>query len=64
VVRKRDHITLMLKSLHWLPVKFRIDFKVLLFVYKALIGLAPSTSVILLFPTLLLEFSVSPINGF
>lgn len=40
-VRKRDHITPVLQSLHWLPVKFRIDFKILLFVYKVLSGLAP-----------------------
>ena len=29
------------QSLHWLPVAFRIDFKVNLFVFKALNGLAP-----------------------
>ena len=29
-------------NLHWLPVEFRITFKVLLLVYKALHGLAPS----------------------
>jgi len=28
--------------LHWLKVKFRIDFKILLFVFKALNGLAPA----------------------
>ena len=28
-------------NLHWLPVKFRIDFKILLLTYKAIIGLAP-----------------------
>ncbi len=28
-------------SLHWLPVTFRIDFKVLLLVYKSLNGLGP-----------------------
>ena len=28
-------------SFHWLPIKFRIQFKVLLLVYKALNGLAP-----------------------
>ena len=39
--RKRDHITPILASLHWLPVRFRIQFKTLLFVYKALNGLAP-----------------------
>ena len=31
----------MLKSLHWLPVCQRIDFKILLLVYKALNGLGP-----------------------
>ena len=31
-----DHITPVLKSLHWLPVLKRIDFKVLLLVYRAL----------------------------
>ena len=40
--RRRDHITPVLKSLHWLPVQFRIDFKVLLLVYKCLNGLGPS----------------------
>ena len=39
--RKREHITPVLASLHWLPVNFRIDFKILLFVFKALHGLAP-----------------------
>lgn len=40
--RKREHITPVLASLHWLPVHFRIHFKILLFAYKALNGLAPS----------------------
>ena len=39
--KMREHITPILASLHWLPVVFRIDFKVLLLVYKALNGLAP-----------------------
>uniref|UniRef100_A0AAQ4QM23 Reverse transcriptase domain-containing protein n=1 Tax=Gasterosteus aculeatus aculeatus TaxID=481459 RepID=A0AAQ4QM23_GASAC len=39
--KKRDHITPVLTSLHWLPVKSRIDFKVLLLTYKALAGEAP-----------------------
>ena len=39
---RRDHITPVLKSLHWLPVKYRIDFKILLFAYKCLNNLAPS----------------------
>ena len=37
----REHITPVLASLHWLPVVFRIDFKILLLVYKALNGMAP-----------------------
>ncbi len=39
--RKSEHITPVLGSLHWLPVTFRIDFKVLLLVYKSLNGLGP-----------------------
>ncbi|KAK7925857.1 hypothetical protein WMY93_008167 [Mugilogobius chulae] len=35
------HITPILSSLHWLPVRFRIDYKILMFVFKALHGLAP-----------------------
>lgn len=38
--RKREHITPILASFHWLPVRFRIDFKILLIVFKALNGLA------------------------
>ena len=40
--KKWSHITPVLASLHWLPVSFRIQFKVLLFVYKVLHGLAPA----------------------
>ncbi len=39
--KKRDHISPILACLHWLPVKFRIDFKIAVFVYKTLPGLAP-----------------------
>ena len=39
--KKFDHITPVLIQLHWLPVHFRILFKVLLLVYKALNGMAP-----------------------
>ena len=35
------HITPVLIQLHWLPVHFRILFKVLLIVYKTLNGMAP-----------------------
>ena len=37
----RLRITPVLKELHWLPVKQRIIFKILLFTYKALNALAP-----------------------
>uniref|UniRef100_A0A8C1YIV1 Reverse transcriptase domain-containing protein n=1 Tax=Cyprinus carpio TaxID=7962 RepID=A0A8C1YIV1_CYPCA len=40
--RKYDHITPILQSLHWLPIKFRISYKILLLTYKALNGLAPA----------------------
>nr|XP_033933927.1 uncharacterized protein LOC117442044 isoform X1 [Pseudochaenichthys georgianus] len=36
-----NHITPVLQQLHWLPVKQRIDFKVLLLTFKALHTLAP-----------------------
>ncbi len=39
---KRDHITPVLQSLHWLPVRYRVDFKILLIVHKSLNGMAPS----------------------
>ena len=40
--RKACHITPVLRELHWLPVKFRIIYKMLLFVYKSIHGLAPA----------------------
>uniref|UniRef100_H3BF14 Reverse transcriptase domain-containing protein n=1 Tax=Latimeria chalumnae TaxID=7897 RepID=H3BF14_LATCH len=36
-----DHITPVLLELHWLPVRWRITFKVLVLVFKALNGLGP-----------------------
>ena len=48
--RGRAHITPVLQSLHWLPVCFRIDFKVLLLVFKCLNGLGPSYLSDLLLP--------------
>ncbi len=38
---KRSHVTPILISLHWLPVKFRIHFKILVMVFRALHGQAP-----------------------
>ncbi len=40
-VGKFEHITPVLRDLHWLPVEQRIEFKVLCLTYKALHGLAP-----------------------
>ncbi len=40
--RKYDYITPILQSLHWLPIKFRISYKILLLAYKALNDLAPA----------------------
>ncbi len=46
----RDHITPVLESLHWLPVSFRVDLKILMLTYKALHGLAPQYLSELLIP--------------
>ena len=37
-----DHITSILETLHWLPVQYRIEYKVVLMTFKALHLLAPS----------------------
>ncbi len=39
--RKYDHISPVLSTLHWLPIKHHKDYKILLITYKALNGLAP-----------------------
>ena len=40
--RKFDHITPVLRQLHWLPVRQRITFKLAMITFKCLHGLAPS----------------------
>ena len=40
--QKHDHSTPVMRSLHWLPVRSRIIFKILLLVYKSIHGLAPA----------------------
>lgn len=40
-VKKSDHISPVLHNLHWLPVRSRIVFKILLITFKALHGQAP-----------------------
>ena len=39
---KFQHITPVLQELHWLPIQYRIIFKILLLVYKSLNGASPS----------------------
>ena len=39
--KKSEHITPVLVNLHWLPIEHRVIFKLLLYTYKALHGLAP-----------------------
>ena len=41
LIPKFDHITPVLIGLHWLPVRYRVIFKILLLVYKALHANAP-----------------------
>ena len=40
--RKHEHITPTLLNLHWLPIHYRIVFKILLITYNALNNLTPS----------------------
>ena len=37
-----NHVTPVLFSLHWLPVAYRIEFKILVLTFKAIYQLAPS----------------------
>ena len=39
--RKFDHVTPLLQELHWLPVEYRITYKIALLVYKSLHGQGP-----------------------
>ena len=44
VIMKRslyDHVTPCLIELHWLPIHYRVDFKIALLTFKCLQGLAP-----------------------
>uniref|UniRef100_UPI0025D76A15 hypothetical protein n=1 Tax=Thiolapillus sp. TaxID=2017437 RepID=UPI0025D76A15 len=40
--RKRDHITPLLSELHWLPVKFRCEYKIATLAYRHFDGTLPS----------------------
>ena len=39
--RKHDHVTPLLRHLHWLPVKYRIMYKINLLTFKCIHGIAP-----------------------
>ena len=41
-VRRRDHITPVLRQLHWLPVRRRVEFKLACLVRQALCGQMPT----------------------
>lgn len=47
---RTEHTTPVLKSLHWLPVHFRVDFKFLMITFKAHRGLVPHYTSDLLIP--------------
>ena len=40
--RKFEHITPILRTLHWLPVKSRIEFKIICLTFRIIHGLAPA----------------------
>ena len=39
--RRRDHITPVLRQLHWLPVQRRVEFKIACLVHQSLASTAP-----------------------
>ncbi|XP_028310114.1 uncharacterized protein LOC114467841 isoform X2 [Gouania willdenowi] len=41
-VRKHEHITPILRTLHWLPIQSRIEYKILLHTHHCLHGAAPT----------------------
>ena len=49
-LKKKDHITPTLVKLHWLPVKYRILYKLLLLTFKSLNGKGPEYLQELLIP--------------
>ena len=39
--KKYNHVTPLLYKLHWLPIQYRIDYKIILLCFKALNNIAP-----------------------
>ena len=56
--KKYQYVTPVLRSLHWLPVSHRINFKILLLVHKSLDGLAARY-----FSDLLLRYEPAELSG-
>ena len=50
--KKSDSATQCLKTLHWLPIRLRIKYKIILLVFKCMHGLAPEYLCSLLKPRL------------
>ena len=56
--KTQDHITPVLRDLHWLPVSSRIDFKLCLYMYKALKKTVPIyITNVLVFNTFIIIFN-------
>ena len=61
--KKYDHITPILINLHWLPVRYRINFKILLLTFKALYGMAPSYIIDLIHIKTITRYSLRSTEG-
>lgn len=48
--KRSDHVTSLLQELHWLPIEFRINYKINLLTFKSLQGYAPKYLQELLIP--------------
>ena len=59
----RDHITPDLFKLHWLPVRYRIEFKLLVLVYQAVHHLGTAYLTSLVTPYALCTHSLTEIRG-
>ena len=55
-----DHITPILRELHWLPIKQKIIFKIILLIFKSTHGLAPVYLEELLKPYVPICLSIEP----
>ena len=61
--KKYDHIKPILINLHWLPVRYRINFKILLLTFKALYGMTPSYIIDLIHIKTITRYSLRPTEG-